>query len=66
MGIETTFVDPSDPENFARAVRPNTRAMYGETIGNPLVIGRDGAAITHCPKVLARIETPRNRISMPP
>jgi O-acetylhomoserine (thiol)-lyase len=37
MGIETTFVDPSDPENFARAIRPNTRALYGETIGNPLV-----------------------------
>ncbi|RYX91243.1 MAG: O-acetylhomoserine aminocarboxypropyltransferase/cysteine synthase [Comamonadaceae bacterium] len=37
LGIETTFVDPSDPENFARAIRPNTRAVYGETIGNPLV-----------------------------
>jgi O-acetylhomoserine (thiol)-lyase len=37
MGIETTFVDPSDPDNFARAIRPNTRALYGETIGNPLV-----------------------------
>ena len=37
MGIETTFVDPSDPENFARAIRANTRAIYGETIGNPLV-----------------------------
>ena len=37
LGIETTFVDPADPENFARAMRPNTRAVYGETIGNPLV-----------------------------
>ncbi len=37
MGIETTFVDPSDPQNFERAIRPNTRAVYGETIGNPLV-----------------------------
>ena len=26
LGIETTFVDPSDPENFTRAMRPNTRA----------------------------------------
>jgi O-acetylhomoserine (thiol)-lyase len=34
LGIETTFVDPADPENFARAMRPNTRAVYGETIGN--------------------------------
>src|SRR3990167_4104564 len=29
LGIETTFVDPADPENFARAMRPNTRAVYG-------------------------------------
>jgi O-acetylhomoserine (thiol)-lyase len=37
MGISTTFVDPADPQNFERAIRPNTRALYGETIGNPLV-----------------------------
>ena len=35
QGIETTFVDPSDPENFARAIRPNTKLFYGETLGNP-------------------------------
>ena len=37
LGIETTFVDPEDPDNFRRAIRPNTRALYGETLGNPLV-----------------------------
>jgi len=37
LGIETTFVDPQDPENFRRAIRPATRALYGETLGNPLV-----------------------------
>ena len=37
LGIETTFVDPADPDNFRRAIRPTTRALYGETIGNPLV-----------------------------
>lgn len=37
LGIETTFVDPADPDNFRRAIRPNTRAVYGETLGNPLV-----------------------------
>jgi O-acetylhomoserine (thiol)-lyase len=37
LGIETTFVDPQDPENFRRAIRANTRAVYGETLGNPLV-----------------------------
>jgi len=37
LGIETTFVDPADPDNFRHAIRPNTRALYGETLGNPLV-----------------------------
>jgi len=45
LGIETTFVDPSKPEHFAAAIRPNTRALYGETIGNPLVNVLDIAAI---------------------
>ncbi len=34
-GIDTVFVDASDPENFRRAITPRTRALYGETIGNP-------------------------------
>jgi len=37
LGIETSFVDPRDPQNFRAAIRPNTRAVYGETLGNPLV-----------------------------
>ena len=45
LGIETTFVDPSDPDHFAAALRPNTRAVYGETIGNPLVNVLDITAI---------------------
>jgi O-acetylhomoserine (thiol)-lyase len=36
MGIETTFVDPEDPENFARAITDRTKVIYGETLGNPL------------------------------
>ena len=35
MGIEVRFVDPSDPENFARAVDDRTRAFYAETLPNP-------------------------------
>ncbi len=35
MGIQVRFVDPSDPENFARALGPRTRCLYAETIGNP-------------------------------
>src|SRR3569623_2031941 len=32
LGIETTFVDPEDPDSFRRAIRPNTRALYGATL----------------------------------
>ena len=35
LGIEVTFVEPDDPENFRKALRPNTRVLYGETIANP-------------------------------
>jgi O-acetylhomoserine (thiol)-lyase len=37
LGIETTFVDPRDPENFRRAIQPNTKLIWGETLGNPLI-----------------------------
>jgi O-acetylhomoserine (thiol)-lyase len=35
LGIETTFVDAADPANFGAAVRPNTKAVFCETLGNP-------------------------------
>ncbi len=35
IGIDVTLVDPSDPENFRRAIKPNTKILYGETLGNP-------------------------------
>jgi len=35
LGIDVTFVDPKDPENFAKAVKDNTRLIYIETLGNP-------------------------------
>ncbi|MBM4103317.1 MAG: O-acetylhomoserine aminocarboxypropyltransferase/cysteine synthase [Planctomycetes bacterium] len=35
MGIEVTMVDPNTPENFHRAIKKNTRAIFIETIGNP-------------------------------
>jgi O-acetylhomoserine (thiol)-lyase len=37
LGINVTLVDPSDPENFRRAIQSNTKIIYGETISNPLV-----------------------------
>lgn len=35
LGIDVTFVDPADPQSFKRALRPNTKILYGETLGNP-------------------------------
>ena len=35
FGIDASFVDSGDPENFRRALKPNTKALYAETIGNP-------------------------------
>ncbi len=35
QGIETTFVDPSEPENFEKAIKENTKLLYTETLGNP-------------------------------
>ncbi len=45
LGIQTTFVDPEDPENFRRAITPRTRFLYGETIGNPRMNVFDIAAV---------------------
>lgn len=35
MGIKVRFVDPSDPQNFANAITPRTKAIFAEIIGNP-------------------------------
>lgn len=35
QGLSVTFVDPSDPENFGKAVQANTKLFYAETLGNP-------------------------------
>ena len=35
LGIEVTFVDPKNPENFAGAIKKNTRLIYIESVGNP-------------------------------
>jgi len=35
FGVETTFVDPSKPEEFAAAIRPETRLLFAETVSNP-------------------------------
>ena len=45
FGIETTFVDPRSPDAFAAAIRPNTRLVFGEILGNP------GLEVLDVPKV---------------
>jgi O-acetylhomoserine (thiol)-lyase len=35
LGIDTRFVDTDEPENFARAITPKTKAIFAETLGNP-------------------------------
>ncbi|MCY3965276.1 MAG: O-acetylhomoserine aminocarboxypropyltransferase [Acidobacteria bacterium] len=45
FGVETTFVEPTDPGNFRRAARPNTKLFFGETIGNPRIDVLDISAV---------------------
>jgi O-acetylhomoserine (thiol)-lyase len=45
MGIATTFVDGTDLQAFRDAIRPNTKALYTETIGNPQLDVADLAAL---------------------
>jgi O-acetylhomoserine (thiol)-lyase len=37
MGIEVSLVDPDDFEAMKKAIRPNTKVIYGESIGNPVI-----------------------------
>src|SRR3982751_5960053 len=45
LGIETTFVDGASPEAFAAAMRPRTRAVFAESLGNPSLAVLDIAAV---------------------
>jgi len=45
-GITTTFVDPSNPENFSKATQENTRAIFVESLGNPKLDVLDIEAIS--------------------
>jgi methionine-gamma-lyase len=67
-GMERTFVDHTDPENFARAVQPNTKLIYTETPTNPVMtltdlravadVARARGAVTFCDNTFA---TPVNQ-----
>ncbi len=45
FGIETTFVDATEPQAFAAAMRPRTRAVFAESLGNPSLVVLDIAAV---------------------
>ena len=45
FGVETSFVDATRPEAFAAAMRPNTRAVFAESLGNPSIAVLDIAAV---------------------
>ncbi|SNB09980.1 putative O-acetylhomoserine aminocarboxypropyltransferase [Flavobacterium psychrophilum] len=46
LGITTTFVDPSNPENFTKAAQENTRVFFAESLGNPKLDVLDLKAIS--------------------
>jgi len=50
FGITTTFVDPSDPENFQKASKENTRVFFIESLGNPKLDVLDIKAISKAAK----------------
>ncbi len=53
-GVTATFVDPSDLQNFEKAIRPNTKALFIETLGNPnsnIIDIEEVAAIAHSHKI---------------
>ena len=50
LGITVKFVDPEDPQNFARAINEKTRAIFCETIGNPTLNVVDFEAISKIAK----------------
>jgi O-acetylhomoserine (thiol)-lyase len=45
FGIDCTFVDSDDPDNFRTAIQPNTKAVFAETIANPRLNVLDIAAV---------------------
>jgi len=45
FGVETTFVDTTRPDAFAAAMRPHTRAVFAESLGNPSLTVLDVAAV---------------------
>lgn len=47
MGIKVTFVDPSDPNNFRKALNPKVKLFYAEMVGNPKLDALDVEAVAN-------------------
>ena len=45
FGVEVDLVDANDPENFRKTIKPNTKLLYAETVGNPKLDTLDIAAV---------------------
>ncbi|MEE4135515.1 MAG: O-acetylhomoserine aminocarboxypropyltransferase/cysteine synthase family protein [Desulforhopalus sp.] len=64
LGITVRMVDPTDPENFRRAITPRTRAIFCETLGNPSLNMTDLEAVAaiakehHLPLIVDSTFTP--------
>lgn len=64
LGITVRMVDPTDPENFRRAITPRTRAIFCETLGNPSLNMTDLDAVAaiarenHLPLIVDSTFTP--------
>lgn len=64
-GIESTFVDATDIENVADAMRPNTRVVYMETPGNPLLALCDLQEIAHLARAAGAVSICDNTFATP-
>lgn len=65
FGIETTFVDATDIENVAEAMRPNTRVVYVETPGNPILAVCDLSEIARIARVAGAVSICDNTFATP-
>ena len=50
FGIETSFAEPTDPDSFERAIKPTTRAIFAESMGNPSLSIIDIKAVSEIAK----------------
>src|SRR4249919_2150185 len=63
FGIETTFVDPRDVDAFRKAIRPNTRLLFGETLGNPGLDVLDIPRVSEVDRKSTRLNSSHVKIS---